>query len=195
MRPFSGIRSMRSLRFILAGLAIVGPTAPPALKAAGTTRACDIALDSYRERGKLAEFNMVLRCDDRQKGAFAVNEPLLLGLTATTSDKRENDSMELEYDFPLQNIVISPGTTALQLTFHSQLADIFGKTHVYAMAWPLSFLQDCAGGRSGCRRFGYALDPPTSISPICTKKDEDGEIQETGDARCAAFLNRRFKFR
>jgi hypothetical protein len=127
--------------------------------------------------------------------AFPVNEPLLIGLTATTSDDRKNDSVELEYDFPLQNLIVLPDTTSVMLVFRAQLTDISGKTHVYAMAWPLTFLQDCAGGRSGCTRFGYALAPPASLSKVCITKNDSGQNETTDDIRCRALMDRRFKFR
>ena len=105
-----------------------------------------------------------------QKEALPIHVPLLIGLTATTSDVRENDRVDIEYDFPLQKAVVLQDTTEMTLTFHAHLNDIFGKTHVYAMAWPHSFLQDCAGGRSGCVKFGYALAIPTSRSSAARRR-------------------------
>ena len=185
----------RSLRVLVAGLAIAGPFVMPVSNAADAKKPCYLLLDSYQELGKVAEFKIALRCDDSQKVAFPVNEPLVIGLTATTSSDRTSDSVEIEYDFPIQNVVILPDSAAVMLTFHAQLTDISGKTHVYAMAWPLSFLQDCAGGRSGCVRFGYALAPPTSLLKICITKDESGESQISDDFRCKAIIHSRFKFR
>lgn len=185
----------RSLSVLVVGLAIAGPFVTPVSNAADTKKLCDLLLDSYRELGKVAEFKITLRCDASLEVAFPVNDPLVIGLTATTSDDRESDRVEIEYDFPLQNLVVVPDTTLVTLTFHAQLADISGKTHVYAMAWPLAFLQDCAGGRSGCTRFGYALAPPASLAKICITKNESGQNETTDDIRCREFLNRRFKFR
>jgi hypothetical protein len=169
--------------------------ATPVSNAATVKKHCDLSLGNYRELGKVAEFNIVLRCDGGEKVAFPVNEPLLIGLTATTSDDRTNDSVELEYDFPLQNLVVLQDTTSVTLVFRAQLTDIPGKTHVYAMAWPLTFLQDCARGRSGCARFGYALAPPASLAKVCFTKNELEQNETTDDVRCRALTNSRFKFR
>jgi len=73
--------------------------------------------------------------------------------------------------------------------------DISGKPQVYAMAWPRSFLQDCAGGRSGCTKFGYALALPASLVKGCTKKDESGEAEISDDFMCRGSTDYRFKFR
>jgi hypothetical protein len=158
-------------------------------------RPCDLVLNSYQELGKVAEFKIALRCDSGRKEAFPINEPLLIGLTATTSNARDNDRIEIEYDFPLQNAVVLPDTTAVVLTFHAHLGDISGKTHVYAIAWPRRFLQDCAGGRSGCAKYGYALAMPASAAKTCTKKDEYGEITIIDDLMCKGSTDYRFKFR
>jgi hypothetical protein len=162
---------------------------------ANERKPCGLVLDSYKELARVAEFRVVLRCDGGQKEGFPLNEPLLIGLSATTSDTRENDRVEIEYDFPLQNLVVSSDTTAVALTFHAQVVDISGKTHVYAIAWPRSFLQDCPAGRSGCAKFGYALAMPVSLSKFCLQKDEGGEIVVKDDFMCTGSTDYRFKFR
>lgn len=166
-----------------------------AADAANEKKPCGLFLESYRELGRVAEFKIALRCTGSQKEPFPVNEPLLVGLTATSNEAREGDLAELEYDFPLQNVVILRGTTETTLTFHAQLSDIAGKSHVYAMAWPLSFLQDCGGGRSGCARFGYALARPASLSKACIKKDKYGDEEISDDFMCRASKDYRFNFR
>lgn len=187
----------RRLVPLLGILVIAGLLIARASDAANERKPCGLVLDSYRELGKVAEFKIALRCDAGQKEAFPIGEPLLIGLTATTSDVRENDRVEIEYDFPLQNVVVLPDTTALVLTFHAQLSDISGKPQVYAMAWPRSFLQDCAGGRSGCAKFGYALALPASLVKGCTTKDESGsgEPEMSDDFMCRGSTDYRFKFR
>jgi hypothetical protein len=174
---------------------IAGLLGTSATQAANERKSCGLFLDHYQESGKLAEFKIALRCDGVQKEAFPINEPLLIGLTATTSDSRENDRVEIEYDFPVQGAVVSPETTAVSLTFHAQLSDISGKIYVYAKAWPRSFLQDCADGRSGCLKFGYALAMPASLSQSCVKKDDHGENQLSDDFLCVGSADYRFKFR
>jgi hypothetical protein len=185
----------RCLRPLPGVLVIAGLLMTTASDAANEKRPCDLFLESYQALGKVAEFKIALRCESGRKEAFPINEPLLIGLTATTSNDRENDRVEIEYDFPLQNAVVAPDTTAVVLTFHAHLSDIFGKTHVYAMAWPRSFLQDCAGGRSGCAKFGYALAMPASATKTCMKKDEYGEMTVIDDLMCKGSTDYRFKFR
>jgi hypothetical protein len=167
---------------------------------ADAKKPCGLFLKGYREQNKTAELQIALRCDGHQEGDnkpqdFPTGEPLVVGLTATTSDRRENDQVELEYDFALQNITVSPDTTVEILTFHAHLADISGKTYAYAKAWPLNFLQDCAGGRSGCSKFGYALALPASRLPACTKKNDDGPSEISPEFSCSASQVFRFKFR
>lgn len=180
---------------LLGALAIAGLIDATAAGAANERRACGLFLDSYRELGKVAEFKIALRCDAGQREGFAVNEPLLVGLTATSSDKRENDRVEFEYDFPVQPALVSPDTTAASMTFHAHLGDISGKSYVYAKTWPRSFLQDCAEGRSGCMKFGYALALPMNLAQPCVKKDESGYTQISDDFLCKGSGDYRFKFR
>jgi hypothetical protein len=202
-----------SLKAVLGVAMIAGVFTAPLSHAANERRSCGLFLDAYQELSKVAEFKMALRCDGGQKEAFPVNEPLLVGLTATTSDAREKDLVEIEYDFPLQNAIVLPDTRVVMLTFHAQLTDIIGKKYVYGMAWPRSFLQDCAEGRSGCIKFGYALARPASLSNVCVKKDQDGEgtwqdttelvnklnrtlrDQMSEDFMCRGSADYRFKFR
>jgi hypothetical protein len=180
---------------VAAGLCIgLGPAA------AYDKKPCALFLKSYREVGKTAEFVIALRCDGYSEGDnkpqdFPIGDVLVIGLTATSSDKEENDRAEIEYDFAVQRAVVSAKTTADVLTFHAQLSDIAGLTHVFAKAWPESFLQDCSGGRSGCRKFGYALAAPASLPKFCSKR-VDKDVTETSDElACSASAFFRFKFR
>jgi hypothetical protein len=179
----------------LLGALALGLLVSSAALAASERKPCGIFLDKFLEIGKLAEFKIALRCEADQKDAFPVNEPLLIGLTATTSDNRDNDRVEIEYDFPLQNVVVAPETITVILTFHAQFADISGKSYIYAKAWPRGFLAGCAEGRSGCTKFGYALAMPRSLLQDCTKKDENGGSQLSEDFPCRGSENYRFKFR
>jgi hypothetical protein len=185
----------RRLAPILGVLMVVGLFMPAVSHAADEKKGCGLFLDSYRELSKVAEFKIALRCGNGQTEQFPISEPLVIGLTATTSAARENDRVEIEYDFAVQNAVVLPSTTAVALTFHAQLADISGKMHAYAVAWPRSFLQDCAGGRSGCKKFGYALSLPASLSKVCVKKDETGETTIKEEFICTGSTDYRFKFR
>jgi hypothetical protein len=188
--PVIGYRRLALVVLVFAGVLLAS-----AAEAANERKPCGLHLDKYQELGKLAQFTVTLRCDAAQKEGFAVNEPLLVGLTATTSAERQNDVVEIEYDFPLQPAVVTPDTTAVTLTFHAQLGDIPGKTYVYAMAWPRVFLRDCADGRSGCMRFGYALAMPASLSQSCLKKDKYGDTELSDDFMCRGSSDYRFKFR
>ena len=179
---------------------IVCPFMQPRPVFADAKKACGLFLKGYREQSKTAEIQIALRCDGHQEGDnkpqdFPTGEPLVVGLTVTTSDSRENDRVELEYDFALQNITVSPDTTVAILTFHAHLSDISGKTYAYAKAWPLSFLQDCAGGRSGCSKFGYALALPAGRLTACTKKNGDGPGEISPEFSCSASQVFRYKFR
>ena len=180
---------------MLAMLMLGGLPTSSAAPAGNETKPCGILLNQYQEVGKLADFKIALRCGSDQKEAFPINEPLVIGLTATTSDKRENDEVEIEYDFPLQNIVVPPQAGTLTFTFHAQLSDISGKTYVFAKVWPRAFLQDCADGRPGCMKYGYALGMPNSLSEVCFKKDEDGNKEFIDSFACRGSDNYRFKFR
>jgi hypothetical protein len=184
-----------NLNAVLGVVTIAGMFTAPLSHAAAERKPCGLSLDTYQESGKVAEFKIALRCDGDQKEAFPLNEPLVIGLTATTSATRENDLAEIEHDFPVQNTVILQDTKTLMFTFHAQLADIVGKTHVYGMVWPRSFLQDCAGGRSGCKKFGYALARPASLSTVCITKDQSGDDQISDDLICRGSTDYRFKFR
>lgn len=127
----------------------------PASGAPNEKRPCDLFLESYQALGKVAEFKIALRCESGLKEAFPINEPLLIGLTATTSNERENDRVEIEYDFPLQNAVVAPDTTAVVLTFRAQLSDISGN-HGLAAQLPAGLRRRTLGMRKIRLRLGDA---------------------------------------
>jgi hypothetical protein len=182
-----------SALFGLAAIASLFASAVAGAPAPNSDKSCALALDNYQASGRVAEFKVALRCDNGD--GFPINEPIVIGLTATTSAERQNDRAEIEYDFPLQNAMIAPDTAVMTFTFHAHLGDISGKTHVYAVAWPQSFLQDCAGGRSGCKRFGYALGFPENLEKLCVVKNESGEETIKDGFRCNGSKDYRFKFR
>jgi hypothetical protein len=188
-RKMRGAFPIALFTMLLAGMCV-----EPHARAANQ-KACGLYLHSYQVREKVAEFNVALRCGSADSEAFPVSEPLVIGLSATTVGEREDDQAEVEYDFPVQNAIVMPDTTELMLTFHAQLSDVSGKTHVYAMAWPRKFLQDCSGGRSGCAKYGYALARPSSLSKQCMVKNESGDTVLSDDFLCQGSRDYRFKFR
>jgi hypothetical protein len=188
--------SVNRSRCALFGAALIAGLITASMShAANGKKPCALLLDRYQAIGKVLEFRIALDCVNGGEVEFPINEPLLIGLTATTSKAREDDRGEIEYDFPVQNVVVLPDTTTVTLIFHAQLADLAGKNQVYAMAWPRSFLQDCAGGRSGCAKYGYALARPAGAAKACMKKDDQsGEMVPSDDFLCTGSKDYRFGF-
>ena len=161
--------------------------------AANEKRPCDLFLESYQALGKVAEFKIALRCESGRKEAFPINEPLLIGLTATTSTERENDRVEIEAIFPRTPCLAGHHGGSADLPRPSQRHFRQDPCLCHGLAAQLP--PDCAGGRSGCAKFGYALAMPTSAAKTCMKKDEYGEMTVIDDLMCKGSTDYRFKFR
>lgn len=177
------------------------------------TLQCSICLQNYQEQNGLASFTLSMQCggqcklDDKYKiksiydnntvisdnASLPTNAPFLLGLTTTTAtpDADTYDDKGREYDFALQPFKLEKTSQNLDFTFHAQLSDIAGMRYVVAKAWPLSFLQNCSDGRSGCKKFGYALAAP----PSCFTKDANGEKTAVNSPECTPSEFYLFKFR
>ena len=155
---------------------------------------CMFELQKYQSSGNDATFEIALRCDSDSGEKFPLGEALLLGMTATSSAKEEEDSAKLEYDFAVQHFSVKRDSAQELFTFRGQLNEINGN-YVYVRAWPLDFLRNCTKGRSGCRKYGYALERPSVLPKFCITKSEEGYSETSEELLCSGSKRYRFKFR
>ena len=184
----------RCLRPLPGTLLIAGLLMTPASGAARMrSRPCDLFLESYQALGKVAEFKIALRCESGRKEAFPINEPLLIGLTATTSnDERENDSVR-------DRVRFSSAERGGRARHHGggadlprPLSDIFGNL----LPWP-GRAASCktAPEDARMRKIRLRLGDAGQRGQDLHEEGRYGEMTVIDDLMCKGSTDYRFKFR
>lgn len=124
---------------------------------------CTVKLIGYKEKEAFAQFELSVDCEPAAKDP-SLNGVLMIGLTASIAEEGKADT---DYDFALQHFQLEPIIEKKQFFFKAKLDDLVGLNHIETRVWPLYYLQACSEGRSGCRKYGYALDEPEKIPAYC----------------------------
>lgn len=155
-------------KFVILLSACILATCLPVLFAAELP--CKITLADTKKKEDFIILSVGVKCEISSEHQHE-DIPMLLGLSAIKGEEGDADT---DYDFALQHV--SPASLrsseGLTFVFKAHRSDLLGRNSLDAKIWPMHYLEPCLEGRSGCKKYGYALGESEASPEHCS----DGNV-------------------